>query len=504
MNVAIIGAGLGGLSCGIHLLSRGFQVKIYEKNSEPGGRASVLADKGFRFDMGPTLILMPEVLEGVFRAAGRSLEDFISLKKIDPAYRVHFADGQTFEMTTDRARLLSQIQKFVPNGERAFERYCADVKAKFEGSRANFIEKNFNSVLDMVSLESLAGFLKIRPFGNAYDHVFGYFREPHLAAAFSCQTLYLGESPFRVPSLYNLLAYLEFTAGIHYPEGGIGVIPRMLARLFVDLGGTLQCGSEVESIVIEERRAKGVRLADGTIELADAVVSNRDIGASYLGFVDQKDRPSLPDRRIRSWNYGQSCVLFYLGIRKKIPELLHHNIFLSPDFRKSCDQIFAKGALPEDPLLYVCVPSKTDPTTAPPGKEAVYILALTPNLKGFVDWQNDIGPFRERVLARLGGAGVKIGEADIEVAHVFTPLDFEARYGALYGSAFGLGPGFFQSACFRPAIRSRDVRGLYHTGASTHPGTGIPMVLTSGRLAAEAVAADGVSRKAPSREKVPA
>jgi len=490
MNAAIIGAGLGGLSCGIHLQKRGFRVTIYEKNATPGGRAGVLQEKGFRIDMGPTLILMPEVLEGVFKTAGKAMEDYVRLQKVDPAYRIHYGDGQTFDMTTDRERLLAQIGSFVPGGQKIFKRYEADVRAKFESSRGNFIEKNFDSVLDMVSLESLIGFLKIKPYGNAYDHVYRYFREPHVAAAFSCQTLYLGESPFRVPSLYNLLAYLEFTYGIWYPEGGISTIPRSLARVFTELGGVIQYGSDIESVVVEGRQAKGVRLRGGTVELADIVISNRDIGASYLEFIDEKNRPSLPDRRIRSWRYGQSTVLYYLGLRKKIPGLLHHNIFLSSDFKKSCDEIFVKGVLPQDPLLYVCVPSKSDPTAAPEGKEAVYILALTPNLKGFVDWENDLGLFRKRVFDVLAQRGFEIAERDVELERVFTPRDFESQYGSLYGNAFGLGPGFFQSACFRPSIKSHDVARLYHTGASTHPGSGIPMVLTSGRLAAESAAKD--------------
>lgn len=490
MNVSIIGAGLSGLSCGIHLLLKGAQVKIFEKNTTAGGRASVIDEKGFRIDMGPTLVLMPEVMQGIFKAAGKNFEDYIRLVPLDPAYKVFMGDGTTFEMTTDIQKLRAQVSALAPGREKAFERYRQDVRDKFESSRSLFIERNFNSIWDMMTPASFAGALKIRPIGSAFDHAYGYFRDERLAAAFSCQTLYLGDSPFRVPSLYNLLAYLEFTYGIWYPKGGMATIPASLLKLFLDLGGTVQFNSEVSSIVVENGRASGVRLADGTFELSDAVVSNRDVPASYWNFVGETNRPSLPNQKIMKWRLGSSCYLIYLGLKKKIDSLMHHNILLSKDYRRSCRQIFEEGVLPEEPLLYVCSPTRTDPTIAPKGKEIVYVLALAPNLKGKTDWKAEEEDFKRRIFARLEEAGMGIRPEDIELQKTFTPMDFESRYGTFYGNAFGLAPNFFQSAAFRPATRSKDFKGFYHVGASTHPGTGIPMVLTSGRLVAEQVEAD--------------
>jgi phytoene desaturase len=489
-NVLIIGAGLGGLSCGIHLARAGFGVKILEKNDRPGGRANVVEEKGYRIDMGPTLVLMPEVLEELFRSAGRKLSDYLRLRQLEPAYRIFFADGRAFDMTHDLSKIILQVDKFAPDCEKAFFRYLKDVEAKFAASRSTFIQRNFESLRDVVNFDVLAGFFRIRPFGNAYGHAWSYFRNPYLATAFSCQTLYLGESPFRVPALYNLLAYVEMQHGVWFPEGGMSAIPAALARLFRELGGVLQLGSEVRSVVVENGRAKGVRLADGSVELADAVVSNRDLPASYYHFLEAAERRSLPDRKIRGWHYGSSCVLYYLGIRRKVPRLFHHNIFISGDFRRSCEEIFEKGKAPRQPLLYVCVPTKTDPSLAPEGREAVYILALVPNLKLARLGEEDLELLRGRVFDRLRLAGVDIAEEDIELERRFTPEDFQGVYGSFYGNAFGLAPDLFQSAFFRPATRSRDVRGLYHAGASTHPGSGVPMVLTSGRLVAEQLGRD--------------
>jgi len=487
MNAAIIGAGLGGLSCAIRLQRAGYDVKIYEKNTRPGGRAAVLEEKGFRIDMGPTLVLMPEVLQSIFTDAGRDLSNYLTLKKLEPGYRIAFADGKEFLMTDDTEKLARQIHDFASDADPAFYRYRQDVKDKFEFSRASFIERNFDSVFDLFTLKSLHSAIKIKPFGSAYGHAYSYFKNHYLAAAFSCQTLYLGDSPFRVPSLYNLLGYLEFTHGVYYPEGGIGRIPEALRDLFLDLGGTIQYGAEVASVAVENGCVTGVRLVDGALELADVVVSNRDIGASYKFHVAPADRKSMPDSKIDKLRYGQSCAMFYLGLNKKVEGLMHHNILLSSDFKKSCHQIFEEGVLPDDPLLYVCSPTKTDPSLAPKGKDIVYILALAPNLKGKVDWAVDLAKFRKRVFERLAKSGVSIDRKDIELERHFTPEDFESRYGSLYGNAFGLGPDFLQSAAFRPSSRSKDVRGLYHVGASTHPGTGMPMVLMSGKLAGDRI-----------------
>lgn len=487
MQVAIIGAGLAGLSCGIHLARQGVRVAIYEKNARIGGRANIVDEKGFRIDMGPTLVLMPQVLEGLFETAGRKLSDYLTLQELDPGYRITFGDGRSIGIRRDKRKMLEEARQFAPVSDAAFAAYVKDVQDKFEYSRGTFIERNFESVLDIVSLESLYSFFKIKPFGNAFDHARRHFKNDELALAFSCQNLYLGQSPLKTPSLYNLLAYIEFTYGVWYPKGGMHQIPLALERLFKELGGEIRLNAEVESLIIENKRAKGLKLKGGTIESADAVVSNRDLPASMMNFVQEAARPQTSDARIKNWHYGSSCILFYLGFRKKLKNVLHHNILLAKDTRTALHEIFEAGVLPKEPLLYVCSPTQTDASLAPAGKDILYVLALAPNLNSGIDWDKELPAFRQRVLERIRQNGIDADEHDIELERVFMPKDFESRYGNFYGNAFGLAPDFFQSACFRPMTKSKDVSRFYHVGASTHPGGGIPMVLTCGRLVADQV-----------------
>lgn len=487
MKTIIVGAGLAGLSCGIHLAKRGHDVTIFEKNTRIGGRANRVEEAGFKIDMGPTLVLMPEVLEGLFRSCGRNLTDYLTLKKLEPGYRVLFSDGQHFDMTSDLNKLKGEVTRFIPDGLKAFDAYHRDVREKFEASRFTFIEKNFNHWTEMVGLGSAAAFLRIKPWGNAYDHVAGYFKEPHVAAALSCQNLYLGQSPWLTPALYNLLAYVEFTYGVWYPMGGLHTVPQAMAKLLGELGGRIVLGEEVEALEMQNRRAVGIRLKSGAVHRADAVVSNRDLPSSFKKFVPASCRPSVSDARIDRWHVGCSTFMLYLGLKSKLKGLFHHNIILPKNYKRSADQIFLEGRLPEEPMLYVCCPTKSDPSLAPEGGEALYVLAIVPNLSGRVDWASSQEAFRQKILALFLENGVEIREEDIVLERRFTPEDFKSLYGNHLGNAFGLAPDFFQSAAFRPSIKSKDVRGFYHVGASTHPGGGIPMTLTCGRLAAEEI-----------------
>jgi phytoene desaturase len=421
------------------------------------------------------------------------MSDYITLKRLEPGYRILFADGQHFDMSSDPEKIRAEVSKFLPNGRAAFEAYVRDVREKFEASRYTFIEKNFNHWTEMATLGSAAAFLRIKPWGNAYDHVDGYFKEPHVSAALSCQNLYLGQSPWLTPALYNLLAYIEFTYGVWYPMGGLHTVPEAIAKLFKELGGEIILGEEAESLVMggaDGKRAVGVRLKSGAEHRADAVVSNRDLPSSYKKFVPAAARPNVSDARINQWHTGCSAYMTYLGLKSKVKGLNHHNIMLTQDYKKSADQIFIEGRLPDEPLLYVCCPTKTDPSLAPEGGEAVYILALVPNLTGKVDWATAAPDFRKKIFEQFRAHGAPIPEDQIVLERSFTPEDFKSMYGTSLGNAFGLAPDFFQSAAFRPAIKSKDVPGFYHVGASTHPGGGIPMVLTCGRLAAEQIEKD--------------
>lgn len=490
MKITIIGAGLSGLSCGIHLLNQGHQVMILEKNDRVGGRANIVSEKGYKIDMGPTLVLLPEILNNLFLETGRNLSDYLTLKKLEPGYAVLFSDGKKFEMTTDIQNLRMQADSFTENGSKLFDKYHEDVRAKFESSRSTFIERDFASLWEMIGWNEMSAAMKIKPLGNAYQHLYRIFKDPYLATALSCQALYLGQAPQKTPALYNLLAYSEFTYGIWYPMGGMRQIPLALEKVFKEMGGEIQLNAPVKKIATESKRVTGVILENGVQYHSDVVVSNRDLPASYTSFIEEQDRPRVSNRKINGWNYGCSTFMIYLGLSKRLKNVLHHNLLVTKDFERPIDQIFNQGTLPDEPLLYVCCPTQTDPSLAPEGHEALYILCIVPNLNGKVDWTKDRAEFRKRVFKRIHQAGIEFEESDIQMEEQFSPEDFRDLYGTHLGTAFGLAPDFLQSAAFRPSIKSKDIQGLYHVGMSTHPGGGIPMVLTCGKLCAHRIRQD--------------
>ncbi|MCA9395776.1 MAG: phytoene desaturase, partial [Candidatus Omnitrophica bacterium] len=413
-----------------------------------------------------------------------------TLKKLEPGYAVSFSDGKKFEMTTDIQKLRMQADSFTENGSKLFDKYHEDVRVKFESSRSTFIERDFASLWEMIGWNEMSAAMKIKPLGNAYQHLYRIFKDPHLATALSCQALYLGQAPQKTPALYNLLAYSEFTYGIWYPMGGMRQIPLALEKVFKEMGGEIQLNAPVKKITVEAGRASGVILENGVQYHSDAVVSNRDLPASYTNFIEEQERPKVTNQKINRWNYGCSTFMIYLGLSKRLKNILHHNLLVTKDFGRPIDQIFNQGTLPDEPLLYVCCPTKTDPSLAPEGHEALYILCIVPNLNGKVDWTKDRAEFRKRVFKRIHQAGIEFEESDIQMEEQFSPEDFRDLYGTHLGTAFGLAPDFLQSAAFRPSIKSKDIRGLYHVGMSTHPGGGIPMVLTCGKLCAHRIRQD--------------
>lgn len=490
MKITIIGSGLSGLSCGIHLLNQGHQVVMLEKNDRIGGRANQVNDQGYKIDMGPTLVLLPEILNSLFLEVGRNLSDYLTLKKIEPGYVVSFSDGKKFEMSTDIHQLRLQAASFTERGDQLFDKYHDDVRTKFESSRSTFIERDFASLWEMVGLNEMSAALKIKPLGNAYQHLYSIFKDPYLATALSCQALYLGQAPQKTPALYNLLAYSEFTYGVWYPMGGMRQIPLALEKIFKEMGGEIQLNTPVKRITTEAKQVTGVLLENGVRYTSDIVVSNRDLPASYTHFIEEKERPKTTNKKINKWHYGCSTFMIYLGLSKKLKNVLHHNLLVTKDFEHPIGQIFNQGCLPDEPMLYVCCPTKTDPSLAPEGHEVLYILCIVPNLTGKVDWKSDREAFRKLVFKRIQHAGIDLDEADIQMEQQFSPEDFRDLYGTHHGTAFGLAPDFLQSAAFRPSIKSKDIQGLYHVGMSTHPGGGIPMVLTCGKLCANRIRTD--------------
>lgn len=492
-HAIVIGAGLGGLSTATHLARDGWRVTLLERNARCGGRMNVIEENGFRIDMGPTLLMMPDVLHTLFESCGRRLSDYLDLRRLDPAYRVRFADGTSFTMRGSVAEMQADAARLSPDDARRLPGLMRAMEAQYTNARFNFIERPFNTLGDLMSPQTLTGLARALPMRSVYNFVARHIKDERLRAAFTFQTLYLGISPFRCPSVYALLPYIEMEFGVWFPMGGMISVANALTRLLQELGVTIRTCTPVRRIVTEGRRVTGVEIAgagqEGGFLPADVVVSNVDTPTTYAQMLAPNLRRRHTDTKLASRDYSCSAYLLYLGVRDLESDFGHHEVLLSEDYRETLEDITRRGVLPRDPALYVCIPTRTDPSLAPAGHQVVYVLMPCPHLGGEVDWTLERRRLRETILTKLEQNGMPGLREKIVFEEDFTPEEFEYRYGCYQGSAFGLSPLFFQSAYFRPRMQSEEVEGLYFTGAGTHPGGGVPIVLTSGRLAAEAIAA---------------
>ena len=486
----VIGAGLGGLSAAITLAHHGYKVDIFEQNTHSGGRMDIIEEQGFRIDMGPSMLMMPEVVEKIFADCGRDWQDYLTIKRVDPAYKICWTDGTCLEMGTTAAEMEAQVRTFAPEDAEAFRRLFASMRAKYQNARFNFIERRFNSVSDLIHPRTLNGFRKALPLETVWNFVSKHVKSEKMRQAFTFQTLYLGISPFACPSIYALLPFIEMEFGVWFPQGGMHAIAEALEKLFAELGGTIHFNQPVERILLHGKRATGLRTSDGNDWHGDVVVCNMDLPTAYSQLLPADVRRKNTDARMASFEYGCSGYLLYLGV-KRIPSHLGHNaILLSDDYKGVLDDICVRKVLPRDPAMHLCIPTRTDPSLAPPDHDIVYVLVPVPNTQADIDWAIEAPKLRERVLDKLEAATLPGLRDAIVFEREMTPPDFEKRYGCYAGAAYGgLNPTFLQSAYFRPHSKSEDVDSLYFVGASTHPGGGMPIVLTSGRLAAEEIVA---------------
>lgn len=484
----VVGAGLGGLSAAIHLANRGWNVTILEKNHHPGGRMNVIREQGFTIDMGPTMLMMPEVIHELFSTCGRSSADYLTMERLLPAYRILWPDGTSIDMGVSLDDLRAQISTIAPEDVAGIDRLFEAMRLKYQNARHNFIERPFNSFRDMLAPQTLKGLARALPLESVYTFVSKFLHSERLREAFSFQTLYLGMSPFDCPAIYALLPYIEKEFGVWYPTGGTGQLALALERLLGELGGTVKYGAAVEEVLVRNGRAVGVRLEGNCELMADAVVCNVDAPAAYRNLIAPQHRRKYTNSRLEKYEYGCSGYLLYLGVKDLRHEYKHNMIVLSDNYREVLEDTCHRGRLPEEPALHVCIPTVTDPSLAPAGHDVVYVLVPCANTQGTIDWSTEGPKLRERTLAKLEACGLPGLRDKIVFERSFTPPEFERLYGCYAGAAYGsLTPSFLQSACFRPRCKSEDLEGLYFVGAGTHPGGGVPIVLTSGRLAAEAV-----------------
>lgn len=475
-KIAIIGSGFGGLAEAIRLQARGYAVTVFEKRSSVGGRAYQLVKNGYTFDMGPSLVTAPAIIRRVFEAAGKRMEDYIDLVPLDPFYRIYFHDGTFMDYTGDPVRMKEEMAKFDPRDAAQYDRFFRDVKGIYDAV--------ITEGLGSTPFLTMKSFLKFAPralslggLTPVYTYAKKYFRDERNRFAFSFHPLFIGGSPFRAPSIYIMIPYLERDGGVWFARGGMYSLVRAFEKVFRELGGTIRTSAEVGEIVVEGGTARGLRVNGEFVE-ADGVVSNGDVAWTYKHLIAPRHRRKWTDRAIDRLHISMSVFLLYIGTRRKYDQLKHHTLILSKRYRELVADIFDRKVLPDDFSLYLHVPTRTESSMAPPGCESMYLLAPVPHLGSNTDWSVEGPRYRDRILEFLErDFGMTDLRSSIDVLEMFTPKDFEGRLNAHLGNAFSIEPRLTQSAYFRPHNRSEDVRRLYLVGAGTHPGGGVPGVL---------------------------
>jgi phytoene desaturase len=482
-RVIVIGGGLGGLSAAIHLRLQGRRVLLLEANQQVGGRANRLSDSGFHWDTGPTLLNYPWVFRDLFRAAGRELDDYLELVEVDPAVGFQWPDGERLQLSSDYAALLSEFSRFESAAGVKLSAWLRDCERKYRISFDKLVTRNAKSLPDWFSPLSLRELLATSVWRSLDAELKRFFKSRRIREALGAYGMYLGGSPFNLPGIFSILPYGELAYGLWLPKGGIYALVRAMESLAIELGVDIRTGARVTRIRVEQGRAAGVEIGDEFLP-ANVVVSNVDVPTT--------DAELLPPVKRKPPRMTPGVLTFYWGVRGKVDGLRHHTIFLPGDYRGAFADLMKRGRVPADLPFYVAAPSETDPSLAPEGDTSLFVLVPTPTLDKLADtdWAAEVPRLRTQVLERMASHGVGLDDSRIVVEHSWTPEDWRARFGLFQGSAFGAAHNLMQVGPFRAQNASKDVAGLYYTGASTTPGTGMPLVVLSGRMTAERIARD--------------
>jgi phytoene desaturase len=488
VKVVVIGSGFGGLAAAIRLRQQGHAVTIVEKRDKPGGRAYVYEKHGFTFDGGPTIITAPWLLRELFERSGKSMSDYVELVPIDPFYNIRFEDGSVFRYTGNRAEVIEQVRRFNPADVPGYLRFADATERIFEAGMA-LIDTPFDRIRDM--LRVLPDLVRLRADRSVAAFVNRYITDPRLRQVFSFHPLLVGGNPFQSTSIYALIHTLEQQWGVWFAMGGTGALVRALVRLFEELGGELRLDSEVGEIICNpaDSRATGVRMTNGETLDADAVVSNGDVAFTYKHLVPAALRRKNTDRKYDRMRYSMSLFVLYFGTDRTYDDIAHHEILMGPRYEGLLDEVFTRKSLANDFSLYLHRPTATDPSLAPPGCDSWYVLSPVPHLGGQTNWRTAARPYRDRIVQYLEDRYMPGLSRHIVTEHMIDPLHFRDALNSHLGSAFSVEPILTQSAWFRPHNRSEDIPNLYFAGAGTHPGAGIPGVLSSGKIVAEMIGA---------------
>ena len=489
-HAVVVGAGLGGLASAIRLGARGFRVTVLERLGQPGGRARVFEQDGFTFDAGPTVVTAPFLFEELWNLCGKELADDVELREVSPFYRIRFDDGSSFDYTGDPEAMRREVARFSPEDVAGYEQFFEKSKEIFEVGFEELGHVPFSRLRDMLKI--VPAMAALGSHRSVYGLVSKYIDDPKLRKVFSFHPLLVGGNPFSVTSIYALIAFLERKWRVWYAMGGTGALVKGMADLVTEeLGGTIRTGAEVEEILLADApqsqavgdaRATGVRLTGGERVGADLVVSNADVGFTYKHLLPEAARTRWTDERVDGLRQSMSLFVWYFGTDRTYDDVAHHTILMGPRYEALLNDIFHEKTLADDFSLYLHRPTRTDPSMAPGGHDAFYVLSPVPHLESGIDWRTEAEPYRRKVSRYLSETVLPELEAHLVTSRMLTPQDFRDDYLSLKGAAFGPEPVLTQSAYFRPHNASEDVEHLYFAGAGTHPGAGIPGVLSTARV----------------------
>ena len=478
--IAVIGSGFAGLAAAVRLRVQGYPVVVLEARDQPGGRAGVFRRDGYTFDAGPTVITAPYLIEELFTLAGRDMQDYLQMVPVDPYYRIEFADGSRFDYVGDEERLLANIRELSPPDVDNYRRMVRHMEQIFDVGYTELADVPFERVTDM--LKVVPDMVRLGNHRSVYGMVSRYMKDERLRQVFTFQPLLIGGNPFRATSIYTLIHWLERKWGVHFAKGGTTRVVHALVALLEDIGVEVRTGAPVEQIEVVDGKATAVHLASGERIACQMVVANADPSFVYTKMIAPAHRRKHTDRAVAKKHQSMSLFVAYFGTKRQYPELAHHTILLGPRYRGLLDDIFDHKVLSEDFSLYLHAPTRTDPSLAPAGHEAFYVLSPVPNNESGLDWSKEGQPYFERVMAALERRMLPGLRENLTTSFFVTPDYFEQELRSVSGAAFGIEPRLTQSAYFRYHNRSEDVEGLYFVGASTHPGAGIPGVLNTAKV----------------------
>ncbi len=481
-KICIIGAGPGGLANAMLMAQAGADVTVFERADRVGGRCAAIEADGFRFDTGPTFFLYPRVLEEIFSAVGRNMWEEIPMKRLDPQYRLEFGAGGRIDATPDLDRMRAQIASIAPGDADSFVRFMNENRTKLERFRP-ILESPFSSMLDLLRPSVLKAVNWVRPWRSVADDLSKHFSDPRLVTAFSFQSKYLGMSPFQCPSLFTILAFLEYEYGVFHPTGGCAAVSEKMADVAREMGVDIRLNEPVDKLYFEGRKAVGLRTNRGD-QAFDSLVINADFAQAMKSLVPDHLRKSWNDKKLDRSKYSCSTFMLYLGIEGKYEDLPHHTIYIAKDYQRNLDEIDRLKVLSEDPSIYVQNACVTDKTLAPEGMSTLYVLAPVTNQSPHVDWKSQTSMFRKRVLQQMAKIGLHDVQERIRFEKVVTPDDWQNSYQVFRGATFNLAHNLGQMLHARPRNRFNDLQQVYLVGGGTHPGSGLPVIYESARISA--------------------